>query len=346
MSAHLKLCPFIEAASVMADFAAAQDAAASPAGSQYLYWPASGIVNPSFLICPSNSDIVPVINSDGTYARNNYHFSYGDVAGGVRQRPDTLYLGLNGTSPENSNDRLFYTGHVGFMDTRNTPTDAPCPRGFLNSSGQLKGLESITDGTSNTIAASERVGIPGPEANDHQQNLKMGALDVTVADNAHWGWTGSNGANTLLDALLPTRQHVLNAVAASRASTYWTTARNSPGKQWANGDPTVNGISMVMPPNSVAIMGANTSTRCLTLAAPSSNHTHGVNCAFADGSVHFITDTVNALSSGIDTTIAGGTTSYSDSSVILKTYETGGESKWGVWGALGAACDGQAVMIP
>jgi hypothetical protein len=103
---------------------------------------------------------------------------------------------------------------------------------------------------------------------------------------------------------------------------------------------------MVLPPNSAALLGANTTSRTVALTSPSSNHTGGVGCAFADGSVHFISETIKTHTSGIDPMIAGGATNYSDSSVIFKTYESGGISPWGVWGALGAACDGQAVSIP
>jgi prepilin-type processing-associated H-X9-DG protein len=71
------------------------------------------------------------------------------------------------------------------------------------------------------------------------------------------------------------------------------------------------------------------------LQTPSSNHTGGVNALFGDGSVHFISETINALTDG-----------QSDSTVILKHTAENGISHWGVWGALGSAIGSESVSLP
>ena len=64
---------------------------------------------------------------------------------------------------------------------------------------------------------------------------------------------------------------------------------------------------------------------------PTSNHTGGVNCAFLDGSVHFVSDTINAMNTGM---------SYADFSLTPT-----GTSLYGVWGALGTPNGGESKSL-
>jgi prepilin-type N-terminal cleavage/methylation domain-containing protein/prepilin-type processing-associated H-X9-DG protein len=70
-------------------------------------------------------------------------------------------------------------------------------------------------------------------------------------------------------------------------------------------------------------------------AAEATYHTGGVNCAFGDGSVHFISETIDSL-----------TSRETEDSGILKSCESGGRSHWGVWGALGSANGSEAKSAP
>ncbi|MDR1141416.1 MAG: DUF1559 domain-containing protein [Planctomycetaceae bacterium] len=79
-----------------------------------------------------------------------------------------------------------------------------------------------------------------------------------------------------------------------------------------------------MAPNTAACAGEAVYSH-LVLNPPSSNHSGGVNCCYGDGSVHFVSETINTLTNG-----------QSDSTVILHHQESGGISHWGIWGALGS----------
>jgi prepilin-type processing-associated H-X9-DG protein len=68
------------------------------------------------------------------------------------------------------------------------------------------------------------------------------------------------------------------------------------------------------------------------ITSPSSNHSGGVNGAFVDGSVRFISETINCLTSGVAATAA-------------RPKKTG-VSDCGVWGALGTKSGGESVSSP
>ncbi|MDR2641276.1 MAG: DUF1559 domain-containing protein [Planctomycetaceae bacterium] len=180
----------------------------------------------------------------------------------------------------------------------------------------FKELTSITDGLSNTIAMSERVGLGKERGQYSSRNPKAGTVQVSA-----WG------TNRTVTA---TRNQCITASKNTSA----TPVNNSPGIQWENGDTSVNGLSTVMPPNMAACAGTNGGAG-LVLNTASSNHSNGVNCLLGDGSIHFISDAIQALTPG-----------QSDSTVILKHHEEDGISHWGIWGALGSANGGESVPIP
>jgi prepilin-type processing-associated H-X9-DG protein len=281
-SALLMLTPFIELQSIY------DLMVNTPSANCYQNHPA-GIYNVNFapFLCPSNSGEVPIADS-GNVGRNNYHIMYGDVI----TNADT-----------NSNDGA-YTNTVA------------CPRGFFGLHLSYKSFAAITDGLSNTIAFSERVGLESKRQQYSYRNPKKGAVMVG-------SWSSVTSAAT--------RLHCINASKNTSA----TAAGNSPGLQWTNGGTGLNGLSTVMAPNMATCSGELWGSG-LTLNTPSSNHTGGVNCCFGDGSVHFISETINSLTAG---------SGISDSSNIVRNAESGDISKWGVWGALGSAC-GQESAAP
>jgi prepilin-type processing-associated H-X9-DG protein len=280
-SAILKLCPYIEQAALFDAFVAKTDS------SSYQNHPDVALNrNQVFLMCPSNSGEVPISASDNN-GRNNYHIMYGDVVTGVRNTANDACNGSDNNVADNS-------------------------RGMFGIKFLFKTMGAVTDGLSNSIAFSERVGLSSARGQYTPDRQKAG---TALASN----FSRTNS---------PTR---LDCITASKGT---AACGNSPGLQWANGDTSVNGLQTVMPPNSASCAGTDWGGE-LVLNTPSSNHTGGVNAAYGDGSVHFISDTINALSNG-----------QTDSSAILKNTALGGISLWGVWGALGSVNGGESAQTP
>ncbi|MDR1493919.1 MAG: DUF1559 domain-containing protein [Planctomycetaceae bacterium] len=283
-SALLKLCPYIELQSVYDAYSNATNIGVwkntetlSVAGQ-----------NISFLICPTNTGEVPIVASNNQ-PRNSYHVMYGDTI-------------TNGMKDYSHND---YKTDADYQTS--------CPRGFFGLRLSFKGLGEISDGLSNTIAMSERVGLKSERGQYDSTRPKAGTVQVSA-----WGTDRTVAATRL------------QCITASKSASA-TPINNSPGIQWENGDTSVNGLSTVLPPNMASCAGTNGGA-AMVLNTASSNHTGGVNCSYGDGSVHFISDTINALTSG-----------QSDSTVIMKSHEEGGATFWGVWGALGSSCGGESV---
>ncbi|MDR3232052.1 MAG: DUF1559 domain-containing protein [Planctomycetaceae bacterium] len=318
-------------------------------------------VNQPWLICPSNSDIVPCTsgyNYDQNVGRNNYHIVYGDVvSGGTDEIADggTTIIAEHGS----------WTGLWGSWDR-----DVPNPRGFFGMRNAIgdgnnhwdgvgsRTMNEVTDGLSNSIAFSERVGVPGPSAiySDAWTRFPNPKMGTVIGDATIWAGNGARGLaqiGTVSAATCPTRAQIFTLMAADPSSV--SAPSHSAGVQWTNGSGFVNGLSTVMPPNTVSCSGnwsgeVNGNGRALTLLTPSSNHTSVVGCAFGDGSVHFLSENIDSLSNMIDPD-GDGAAYVSNESVILRnsaTWQTdmSGRSKWGIWGSLGAINDGQAVSIP
>jgi prepilin-type processing-associated H-X9-DG protein len=109
------------------------------------------------------------------------------------------------------------------------------------------------------------------------------------------------------------------------------------GNRWTNGDTHHTSFFTILPPNSVScIRGSN---HDWSMPAASSYHTGGVNAAFVDGSVRFITETIDHGAYDVQPmTVTGMNTD------AYGMY--GGESLYGVWGALGTAAAGETKAAP
>ncbi len=172
------------------------------------------------------------------------------------------------------------------------------------------GTRDVTDGTSNTLAFSERVqanfGIGGKSTPD----IREGTL-TSVA-----GITTSPGA--CLAATAP-------IVAAGRY-TNGSAVKGRFSSTWCDGQPENVSFYAILAPNSVSCTSDNNgnSDAAVNLLSASSYHSGGVTALMADGAVRFI-------SNNIDTGNLG----------VLNTL--GGKSPYGVWGALGTRGGGETV---
>lgn len=165
----------------------------------------------------------------------------------------------------------------------------------------LKNFASVTDGTSNTIAMSER-GVP--------TSSTAGTITTAVATNQATAITTPINCVGL--------KGTGNRYATGVATSNWTVGSFSFGWQGRNAE-----ISTIIAPNgpSCASLGDDWNTVMFTAT---SYHPGGVNTVLLDGSVRFVSDTID--------------TGRLDLSPV-----TSNTSPYGVWGALGSISGGESV---
>ena len=168
-------------------------------------------------------------------------------------------------------------------------------------------FRDITDGTSNTIAMSER------NVNDFSLGANTGQILVKGGVVTGVSSLATNPIACLAEA---NGKYYTNSSAVKGRGGWW----------FADGQAERAGFMTVLPPNSPAcVEGTNGSGDSVTsLITPTSNHPGGVMSLRADGSTQFVTETINTgnLSLG---------------------QVTSGPSPYGVWGALGSKDGGEAV---
>jgi prepilin-type N-terminal cleavage/methylation domain-containing protein/prepilin-type processing-associated H-X9-DG protein len=139
--------------------------------------------------------------------------------------------------------------------------------------GPVITLAMITDGTSNTVIFSEFV---------------RGTGSSTSPDGKWWVYRGTLSAATVppsytIDALATDCQ-AATILADARKGTEWMQQNTARG----------GGYSHIMTPNKKACFWTDASaSKFQTIIGASSNHPGGVNCAFLDGTVRFVKDTVS-----------------------------------------------------
>jgi prepilin-type processing-associated H-X9-DG protein len=205
----------------------------------------------ALMLCPSDTP-----NPHPNFMRGgqkNYHFCYG-------------------TTVDSTNDN--YSGKTnGMFGPVQNWSNQPWP---------YRKFGDIQDGTSNTIALSERAAKP-----DNRKILGNIAVGQTL-DPA-----------TCLTLL------VGDEFAPSVALTSW-----SAGALWTMGHPGWNAFVTVLPPNGPSCTnGGDNLSQAAGLWTASSHHPGGVNVALGDGSCRFVSQTINAVggSSGFGTWGALGT---------------------------------------
>ncbi len=171
-------------------------------------------------------------------------------------------------------------------------------------------LAAITDGTSNTILASEIIVAKGALV----KGGIAGSANVITSTGHNICQSGMNAQNCLAVTS--------DGVEFNTSAT--TTLGDRRGRRWADGQPVYSSCNTILPPNAPACGGASLNDYNPTLLPPQSYHSGGVNCAKVDGSVSFVSDTINT----------GTLTAY---------CKRAGKSNFGVWGAMGSRDGGETV---
>lgn len=169
-----------------------------------------------------------------------------------------------------------------------------------------RSFASISDGSSNTAALSETVigqtnqrSIRGHFAADIAGLPDTPALCLATA--------GSHG------------QYVPSV-------TVHTSYDEMQGRRWCDGRPVYSGFTTVLPPNAASCSWTRADWEW-GIFTPTSNHPGGVNICMADGSVHFIRETIDTG----DLTQPEG------------HLQNRADSPYGVWGAMGTIRGGESA---
>ena len=250
----------------------------------------------SDLACPSDGESD---NNGSSQARANYRMSYGDFP-------------IHFSNMTNGNTEL----GSGKSAICNADRGAFAPQ-------QWNGFKGCTDGLSNTIFFSEK--LVCADASNVKQGIATSGSDlpVTYQNKVVENVKGAAKPVDTCMALKDGKKYVESA-----ATKAWS------GSRWADGAAVFTGFMTILPPNAPSCQAVDDEASG-GLVSASSNHSGGVNCGMGDGSVRFISET-------IDYTSTGGNV---DPKLGYNSFTEYGKSYHGVWGALGTTSAEDSVSL-
>jgi prepilin-type N-terminal cleavage/methylation domain-containing protein len=287
-SGRVALLPYIEQDALYQRYVAGEGA--SPSDD---YVP-SGRINTEpvdAFLCPSDPSRISTGASSGNVcaARSNYKFCLGD-------------------SPRAWASSTAAAGSTAYIALGRGPFGY---RTFYN-------FSAISDGTSNTAMFSERTGPTGYA----EETRKV--IEAAVANTPSGVFSGTNENKVLIDRSVCLGTRDGNSYKSTfAAANLWTGQLVT---RYTESHFSASGFCTVLPPNSPSCIDRTNGD--VSMVAPSSHHTGGVNASRCDGSVSFISETIDA-----------GTG-------VAAVTDTGAPSPFGIWGAYGSRKGGESVSLP
>jgi type II secretory pathway pseudopilin PulG len=189
-------------------------------------------------------------------------------------------------------------------------------------------LNAISDGTSNTLLLSERC-VNG-SVNDGSYRDLLAAIvveDAAIPNNT----TTQNTEDGFKFSTPESCRGTLKRSGMKYTSSIAISLEGSCGVPWTSGFNISTHFNAILPPNNPSCAPRSDIADPMIIP-PTSAHNGGVNAVMSDASVHFISNQINSLTSGI--------------AAIDAKPKTSGISDFGVWGALGTRAGDEAVTPP
>jgi prepilin-type N-terminal cleavage/methylation domain-containing protein/prepilin-type processing-associated H-X9-DG protein len=194
-----------------------------------------------------------------------------------------------------------------------------------------RSMASVSDGTSNTIGVSERCMSKALSNSDLDAYSNIVQSRTTAITSPAAGTS-----NTTPITAIPS-VNVDDCASTANGRMYLgvdnpKTIRDGSMRRWGDGGAYFNVIGTVMPPNKPACSAEATASNDYVLSGATSRHSGGVGAAMVDGSVRFVSETVNAKTSGV---------TFSTPHPL----KASGQSDFGVWGAMGSINGGESTSL-
>ena len=257
-----------------------------------------------------HAQLLPFLEQTPIYNTINFYFPCVATTGGPAATT-ALYVKINSfLCPSDGNAGMSfinsYYGSMGPSVGYITQTQSS----GLFAQETSKSIAAVTDGTSNTVATSERL-VGSPNQPDHYPGNGMD--NVSGGSGVWWAYTAQSNLPGFMVSL-----QLCNA--AWQANLTTQSCYNSAGEYWAWGTPGMTLFNTLVPPSSTQYPWNSCRTGCGGCGTDSSNivnatsrHPGGANVGMADGSVRFVKSSLSMLTWMQLGTISGGEVISSDS---------------------------------
>ena len=261
-----------------------------------------------------HAQLLPFVEQSPIYNAINFNFPPVDSALGGAAANTVLLIRINSfLCPSDPNAGQSWTNnYVGSMGTSIGYITQTQSTGLFAETVAKK-ISAITDGTSNTVAFSERL-VGSPNMPDHYPGNGMDGVSANA----------NSPVNYYLNALADIPDTLLYLQACNvvwQTNVNISSAWQNGGENWAWGTPGLTMFQTIVPPASTQYPWNTCRSDCASgcgvdsshLTNATSRHPGGCNVLFADGSVRFVKSSINMRTWMQLGTIAGGEVISSDS---------------------------------